>query len=87
MHVFKGRLEDTVQERTQELEVAMKKMEDLLHQMLPKTVAQKLALGESFTPESVDRYVLYIEVIPICNFAEIQKKSLFYFFLFFFCKC
>ena len=44
-------LEDKIEERTAALAVAMTNMQNLLHKILPPTVADKLSRGESVPPE------------------------------------
>ena len=48
-------LEELVEQRTAEVKLAMSRVEELLHQMLPKPVAILLAQGQTVHPEYYDR--------------------------------
>ena len=47
---YSNNLEDIVLERTQQYVLEKQKTEDLLHRMLPKSVARKLTQGRQSTP-------------------------------------
>ena len=51
---FIDKLSRQVQERTIELASANKNLENLLHQILPLSVAMSLSRGEAVTPEHFD---------------------------------
>ena len=48
-------LEEEVEVRTAEVKQAMSRLQDLLHQILPPSVAVKLSAGETVEPEYFDR--------------------------------
>ena len=52
MEKYANNLEDVVNERTRLLCEEKKKTEDLLHRMLPQTVAEKLTMGHGVEPVS-----------------------------------
>ena len=63
-----------IEERTAELKIAMQSMESLLHQILPASVADKLAKGEEVHPESYDSVTIYFSGKPYyCTFRKIKK--------------
>ena len=53
-NIFIDKLSCQVQERTIELASANKNLENLLHQILPVSVAMSLSRGEAVTPEHFD---------------------------------
>ena len=56
---FIDKLSCQVQERTIELASANKNLENLLHQILPVSVAMSLSRGEAVTPEHFDSVSIY----------------------------
>ena len=54
MEQYVSHLEDKVAERTGELDAAMKQAENLLHKILPPTVAAALARGEKVLYHSIN---------------------------------
>lgn len=54
MEKYANNLEEIVNERTRLLIEEKRKTEDLLHRMLPKTVAEKLTKGHGVEPVSYD---------------------------------
>lgn len=74
MEKYANNLEDIVNERTRLLCEEKKKTEDLLHRMLPKTVAANLTKGHGVEPVS------YSSVrIKTANFSFSDKELFFYF--------
>lgn len=54
MEKYANNLEDIVTERTRLLCEEKMKTEDLLHRMLPQSVAEKLTMGQGVEPVSYD---------------------------------
>uniref|UniRef100_A0A3B3T8G5 Guanylate cyclase n=1 Tax=Paramormyrops kingsleyae TaxID=1676925 RepID=A0A3B3T8G5_9TELE len=70
---YSSNLEDLIRERTEELEVERQKTDQLLAQMLPRSVAQALKVGKPVEPEHFDEATLYFS--DIVGFTTISALS------------
>uniref|UniRef100_A0A8C8A7Q9 Guanylate cyclase n=1 Tax=Oryzias sinensis TaxID=183150 RepID=A0A8C8A7Q9_9TELE len=70
---YSSNLEDLIRERTEELEVERQKTDNLVAQMLPKSVAQSLKLGKPVEPEHFSEVTLYFS--DIVGFSTISTLS------------
>uniref|UniRef100_A0A3Q0QUL0 Guanylate cyclase n=1 Tax=Amphilophus citrinellus TaxID=61819 RepID=A0A3Q0QUL0_AMPCI len=70
---YSSNLEDLIRERTEELEVERQKTDNLVAQMLPKSVAQALKTGKPVKPEHFNEVTLYFS--DIVGFATISTLS------------
>uniref|UniRef100_A0A8D1TFJ2 Guanylate cyclase domain-containing protein n=1 Tax=Sus scrofa TaxID=9823 RepID=A0A8D1TFJ2_PIG len=70
---YSQNLEDLIQERTEELELERQKMERLLSQMLPLSVAEALKKGAPVEPEYFDQVTIYFS--DIVGFTIISALS------------
>ncbi|KAI6213520.1 Guanylate cyclase [Aphelenchoides besseyi] len=77
-HVFSileqhaSNLEMEVEEQTKQLVEEKKRSDLLLHRMLPKSVAEKLKLGQSVEPESYDNVTIFFS--DVVSFMTIVSK-------------
>ena len=63
-------LEDKVNERTEELQLAKANSESLLYKILPQPVAEKLTRGEEIPPESFDSMtILFSDILGFTSLA------------------
>ncbi|WKX97324.1 hypothetical protein Q1695_013178 [Nippostrongylus brasiliensis] len=70
---YASTLEQEVDERMKELVMEKKKIDIILHKMLPKEIAEKLKMGQSVEPESYESVtVLFSDVV---SFTEVAQKS------------
>ncbi|KAE9556383.1 hypothetical protein FO519_000423 [Halicephalobus sp. NKZ332] len=65
-------LEEEVEERTKELIEEKKKSDILLYRMLPRTVAEKLKIGETVQPEDFDSVTVFFS--DVVSFTTLASK-------------
>ncbi|KAF6728790.1 Retinal guanylyl cyclase 2 [Oryzias melastigma] len=70
---YSSNLEDLIRERTEELEVERQKTDNLVAQMLPRSVAQALKTGKPVEPEHFSEVTLYFS--DIVGFSTISTLS------------
>ncbi|TMW45682.1 hypothetical protein DOY81_009239 [Sarcophaga bullata] len=73
MEKYANNLEDIVTERTRLLCEEKRKTEDLLHRMLPQSVAEKLTMGLGVEPVSYDLVTIYFS--DIVGFTAMSAES------------
>lgn len=73
MEQYATNLESLVQERTADYLEEKAKAEDLLYQLIPKSVASQLIQGKSATAEAYDQVTIYFS--DIVGFTVISAKS------------
>ncbi|CAB3396880.1 unnamed protein product [Caenorhabditis bovis] len=69
---YASTLEDEVSERTKELVEEKKKSDVLLYRMLPKTVAEKLKLGQTVEPETFEMVTIFFS--DVVQFTTLASK-------------
>ena len=70
---YSNNLEDLVTERTRQLFEEKLKTEDLLHRMLPRSVAKRLTQGQGVEPEHFDLCTIYFS--DIVGFTSMCSES------------
>ncbi|XP_076314890.1 atrial natriuretic peptide receptor 2-like [Tachypleus tridentatus] len=73
MEQYANNLESLVEERTANYLEEKRKAEDLLYQLLPKSVARQLIRGEAVTAESYDSVSIYFS--DIVGFTSLSAQS------------
>ncbi|XP_071097815.1 atrial natriuretic peptide receptor 1-like [Haliotis cracherodii] len=73
MELYANNLEKLVEEKTLELREEKKKSEELLYQILPRSVAEKLKRGLRVEPEEFECVTIYFS--DICGFTTISARS------------
>ncbi|XP_033638066.1 atrial natriuretic peptide receptor 1-like [Asterias rubens] len=73
MEKYADHLEELVNERTTQLEEEKKKTDQLLHQMLPRTVAAQLKRGDVVTAEQYEQVTVYFS--DIVGFTRLASES------------
>ncbi|KAK6184927.1 hypothetical protein SNE40_007276 [Patella caerulea] len=73
MELYANNLEKLVDEKTLELKEEKKRSEELLYQILPRSVAERLKRGLRIEPEAYDCVTIYFS--DICGFTTISARS------------
>ncbi|CAI5451736.1 unnamed protein product [Caenorhabditis angaria] len=72
LETYASTLEDEVSERTKELVEEKKKSDVLLYRMLPRTVADKLKLGQAVEPETFEQVTVFFS--DVVQFTKLASK-------------
>ncbi|CAI9725727.1 atrial natriuretic peptide receptor 1-like [Octopus vulgaris] len=73
MEMYASNLQSLVDERTVQLETERKKLETLLHQILPSSIANQLKLGKPVEPESFDCVSVFFS--DIVGYTDLSFSS------------
>ncbi|XP_048251377.1 atrial natriuretic peptide receptor 1-like [Haliotis rufescens] len=73
MELYANNLEKLVEDKTLELREEKKKSEELLYQILPRSVAERLKRGLRVEPEEFECVTIYFS--DICGFTTISARS------------
>nr|XP_022316872.1 atrial natriuretic peptide receptor 1-like isoform X2 [Crassostrea virginica] len=73
MEKYADHLEELVGERTRQLEEEQKKTDELLHRMLPPSIAHDLKYGKPIRPETVDCVTIFFS--DIVQFTKLASES------------
>ncbi|XP_052825405.1 atrial natriuretic peptide receptor 1 [Octopus bimaculoides] len=73
MEMYASNLQSLVDERTEQLDSERKKLETLLHQILPSSIANQLKLGKPVEPESFDCVSVFFS--DIVGYTDLSFSS------------
>lgn len=73
MEQYANNLESLVEEKTEQLSMEKRRTEELLYQVLPKSVATTLLSGEMVEPEEFECVTIYFS--DICGFTALCAQS------------